>query len=403
MQLNKKNSMNVIIEKIEKLIVHNVGNKSYGEGIKFSQEETIFTNSESSVLKLIQNVFKYDSLYEFHFTHDLSLNPVYNLINLLFNDKSKFIDVSQSLASHLYNQSTHPKIKGGDFYIIYLKDCLIDDEIVDGVAILKSENKDVFLNIKSISNGFELESVLGISIDKLDKGCLIFNTNKEKGFLLSVLDNTNKSSDAQYWFDNFLSVKERKDQYYNTQNVLSMCKDFISKELSDKFEIKKTDQADLLNKSAAFFKEENVFEFNKFASEVIENPEYINSFNTFKTNYEKEKNVDVQDNFEISERAIKKQARFFKSVLKLDKNFHIYIHGKKELIEKGVDKNGKKFYKIYFEEESWKNKIGVKVDQKGLAKDVSNIGHRGNGNFQIQIENDKDIEYIMSLIKQVIK
>lgn len=343
--------MNVILERIEKLIVHNVGNKSFGEGIKFSQEETIFTNSESSILKLIQKVFKFDSLFEFDYTHDLSLNPVCNLVNLLFNDKSKFIDVSQSLASHLYNQSTHPKIKGGDFYVIYLKDCLIDDEILDGVAILKSENKDVFLNIKSISNGFELESLLGMSIDKVDKGCLIFNTNKENGFLLSVIDNTNKGSDAQYWFDNFLSVKERKDEYYNTQNVLSMCKDFISKELSNKFEIKKTDQADLLNKSAAFFKEENVFEFNKFANEVIENPEYIDSFNTFKTNYEKEKNVDVQDNFEISERATKKQARFFKSVLKLDKNFHIYIHGKKELIEKGVDEKGKKYYKIYYEEE----------------------------------------------------
>ena len=344
--------MNVILEKIEKLIVHNVGNKSHGEGVKFSQEETIFATSESTILKLIQNVFKYDSLYEFHFTHDLSLNPVYNLINLLFSDKSKFIDVSQSLASHLYNQSTHPKIKGGDFYIIYLKDCLIDDEIVDGVAILKSENKDVFLNIKSISNGFELESLLGMSIDKLDKGCLIFNTNKENGFLASVIDNTNKGSDAQYWFDIFLSVKERKDEYYNTQNVLSMCKDFISKELSNKFEIKKTDQADLLNKSATFFKQENVFEFNKFVNEVIEKPEYIESFNSFKTNYEKEKNVDVQDNFEISEKATKKQARFFKSVLKLDKNFHIYIHGKKELIEKGVDEKGKKYYKIYYEEES---------------------------------------------------
>lgn len=344
--------MNVIVEKIEKLIVHNVGNKSYGEGIKFSQEETIFVNSESSILKLIQNVFKYDSLFEFHFTHDLSLNPVYNLINILFNDKSKFIDVSQSLASHLYNQSTHPKIKGGDFYIIYLKDCLIDDEIVDGVAILKSENKDVFLNVKSISNGFELESLLGMSIDKLDKGCLIFNTNKENGFLVSVIDNTNKGSDSQYWFDNFLSVKERKNEYYNTQNVLSMCKEFISKELTNKFELEKTDQADLLNKSAAFFKEKNFFELNKFASEVIEKPEYIESLNSFKSNYEKEKNVEVQDNFEISQKATKKQTRFFKSVLKLDKNFHIYIHGKKELIEKGVDEKGNKYYKIYYEEES---------------------------------------------------
>jgi hypothetical protein len=49
---------------------------------------------------------------------------------------------------------------------------------------------------------------------------------------------------------------------------------------------------------------------------------------------------------------VKKQARVFKSVLKLDKNFHIYIHGNRELIEQGVEKDGRKFYKIYFEKEA---------------------------------------------------
>lgn len=48
-------------------------------------------------------------------------------------------------------------------------------------------------------------------------------------------------------------------------------------------------------------------------------------------------------------------------------------------------------------------KIGSLDDPKGIAKNVSNIGHRGNGDYQIQIENDNDLEYIMSLIKQVIK
>ena len=47
-------------------------------------------------------------------------------------------------------------------------------------------------------------------------------------------------------------------------------------------------------------------------------------------------------------------------------------------------------------------KIGSLDDPKGIVKDVSNIGHRGNGDYQIQIESDKDLEYIMSLIKQVL-
>jgi hypothetical protein len=48
---------------------------------------------------------------------------------------------------------------------------------------------------------------------------------------------------------------------------------------------------------------------------------------------------------------VKKQARVFKNILKLDKNFDIYIHGNRELIEKGIDENGRKYYKIYYEEE----------------------------------------------------
>ena len=48
--------------------------------------------------------------------------------------------------------------------------------------------------------------------------------------------------------------------------------------------------------------------------------------------------TEIADNFEISAQAVKRQARIFKSVLKLDKNFHIYIHGNRELIEKGFDR-----------------------------------------------------------------
>ena len=61
--------------------------------------------------------------------------------------------------------------------------------------------------------------------------------------------------------------------------------------------------------------------------------------------------VDLEDRFEISADAVKKQARVFKSVLKLDKNFHIYIHGDREKIERGVDDSGRKYYKIYYDQE----------------------------------------------------
>ena len=42
-------------------------------------------------------------------------------------------------------------------------------------------------------------------------------------------------------------------------------------------------------------------------------------------------------------------------------------------------------------------------DEKLIAKDVANVGHWGNGDYQIQVEDDKDLEYIMSLVKQAIQ
>ncbi len=57
----------------------------------------------------------------------------------------------------------------------------------------------------------------------------------------------------------------------------------------------------------------------------------------------------------------------------------------------------KKSLKIFI-----KVKNGQLDDSKKLAQDVSNIGHWGNGDYQIQVEDDKHLEYIMSLVKQAI-
>ncbi|NJM25595.1 MAG: hypothetical protein HC859_08995 [Bacteroidia bacterium] len=78
----------------------------------------------------------------------------------------------------------------------------------------------------------------------------------------------------------------------------------------------------------------------------------IESFRNFEKSYRDNNDIDIADNFEISAQAVKRQARIFKSVLKLDKNFHVYIHGNRDLIERGFDEvAGKHFYKLYFDRE----------------------------------------------------
>jgi hypothetical protein len=105
-----------------------------------------------------------------------------------------------------------------------------------------------------------------------------------------------------------------------------------------------------LNKSIKFFKEKDNFNLEEFTNEVIAQPDVIEKFHQYKTEYAKEYDMEFSDNFTISESAVKKQSRIFKSVIKLDKNFHIYIHGDREKIQLCEDEKGK-FYKIYFDRE----------------------------------------------------
>ncbi|MGC8691296.1 MAG: DUF5655 domain-containing protein [Caldisericum sp.] len=48
-------------------------------------------------------------------------------------------------------------------------------------------------------------------------------------------------------------------------------------------------------------------------------------------------------------------------------------------------------------------KKGELNDPKGLARDVSEIGHWGNGDYQLHIGGDEDLDYIFSLVKQSYK
>jgi hypothetical protein len=336
---------------LEAIALHQIGVKYGDEPLRISDKELSVDETINIILSgYFLNSFKLTEFFNFYHETDISLNEVYVYISKIFEYPETLLEQSVNLAKHLYEQSNHPKIKGGEFYVVYFKNCIIDGETVDAVGLFKSENKDTFLKVYPAGDGFEIESQQGININKLDKGCLIFNTDRENGYVVAVVDNTNKGAEAQYWIDDFLHVRQRRDEYYNTQNLLSMTKNFVTQELPSRFEVSKADQVDLLNKSVKFFKEKDTFDMDEFANEVIGQPEVIDSFNRFREDYARDRDIEISDSFTISDSAVKRQARVFKSVIKLDKNFHIYVHGDRNLIEQGEDERGK-FYKVYYKEE----------------------------------------------------
>jgi hypothetical protein len=338
---------------IDNFFVHRVGNK-FAEEDYFISQKNVNTNDELRDLlsHYFLSSFKSEELYQFKHDIELPLNEVYSCVKKVFEDPNTLYDHSVNLAKHLYNQSVHPKIKGGEFYVVYFRDCVLNGDYIDGIGLFKSENKDTFLQVEQKMDGFDIESRKGVNINKLDKACLIFNSGTESGYVLTAIDSTNKANEAQYWKDSFLEIVQLNNEFYQTNQFLGIAKQFVTKQLGEDFEVSKADQIDLLNRSVNYFKKHDTFEKDEFETEVFANENVIESFRKFDQNYRQEHEVDLSDSFEISAQAVKKQARIFKSILKLDKNFHIYIHGNRELIEQGTDENGRKFYKIYYETEA---------------------------------------------------
>lgn len=93
---------------------------------------------------------------------------------------------------------------------------------------------------------------------------------------------------------------------------------------------------------------------------------------------------------------------FKQAILSLDNN----IDTKPKKKEIGFTKEGKIFTDICILKSSlkiWINlKRGTLDDPKGVARDVSSIGHWGNGDYEIIVQDTRDLEYIMSLVKQAI-
>jgi predicted transport protein len=103
-----------------------------------------------------------------------------------------------------------------------------------------------------------------------------------------------------------------------------------------------------------------------------------------------------------SESTIELYEEFKDAILELSNKAEIRV--KKQ--EVGFELEGKIFCDIHIQNKGLKMWINLKKgsldDPKEIARDVSNVGHWGNGDYQIQVTDTRNLEYIMSLVKQAI-
>lgn len=294
-----------------------------------------------------------------HFAHsvELNLNAVYTLISKLFAAPDQIVSLSQDLGKLLYESSDHPRIKAGKLNVAYLHRVELDGEIMDAVGLFKSESEEPFIKIVGHDDGagdgqFYISHDIGFDIKAIDKACVVFNTEKKDGYRVLVIDKGSAQQDAQFWKDEFLRLAPITNEYHQTGEVLGRAQQFVKEVLPAEIEVEQADRMDMLNKSVNYFKEHEVFNQQEFEQEVFTDTAVRESFRKFDEIRAMKSEVEVVDEFEISKPAVRKQEKFFKSVLKLDKNFHVYIHGDRSKIERGEEEDGRRFYKLYYEQES---------------------------------------------------
>jgi hypothetical protein len=348
--------INLFNAHIDNLSIHRVGNKSRNEAI-FLSENPYRLNDE--IMPLLKEYFfkpfreKEENYFQFAHDVDLEYNDMYNLATEIFNNPSEVHTISKKITSHLFEQSNHPHIKNGEVYVAYLSNVSIDNNVVDAIGVFKSEIQTDFLQFEE--NGSSLEMILqqGINLNKLDKGCLIFNYKKEEGYKILTIDSNRY--DARYWLEHFLSVDAFQDENFMTKKYLKFCQDF-AKDVVLPAEDKQQEVL-FMNRAINHFAKNDAFEESAFLNEVMENPQFIPEFKNYKVDKGEKYSIEDVTDFPIANAAVTDVRKKLKNTIHLDTNVQIKLDfvnsdSAQKFVEKGWDEEKQMYYYlVYFNKE----------------------------------------------------
>ena len=348
--------INLFNTHIENLSIHRVGNKSRNEAL-FLSEQPYGLNDE--IMPLLKEYFfkpfrdKEENYFQFAHEVDLEYNDMYNFATEVFNNPSEIHNVSKKITKHLFEQSNHPHIKNGEVYVTYFTNVSIDNNVVDAIGVFKSEIQTDFLQFEEKESNLEMILQQGINLNKLDKGCIIFNYKKEEGYKILTVDSNRY--DARYWLEHFLSVDAFQDENFMTKKYLKFCQDF-AKEVVLPAEDKQQEVL-FMNRAINHFAKNDSFEETNFLNEVMENPEFIPEFKNYKVDKGEKYSIEDVTNFPIANNAVSDIRKKIKNTIILDTNVQIKLDfvnsdSAEKFVEKGWDEEKQMYYYlVYFNKE----------------------------------------------------
>ena len=328
--------------------VQKVGNKSNGDGITFASKADEITSASEFISTLIKNTFKFDVVSRLDAIDELNTNNVYRFVQKIFSDKAYFVSQSNNLARHLYDQSNHPNIINGEFYVVYIEDCCVNGQTTDALLLLKTEIKDSFLTVTYENGEYSIKPLFGLSTKHVDKGCLIFNIEKDKGYLLSIVENSTTRQDGRYWTQNFLYAKEIISDFQQTESVANFCASLIQK-MTEVNPNRALDLA-MASRSIAQRLQKSGTEINTtdLISSLIFDENTSSIISSFRQDYEG-KVGKIPERFISNQNAVKRKTITKSNVLRVGSGFEVKILDPSAHIEQGYDDEiGRNFLKLYF-------------------------------------------------------
>lgn len=348
--------INLFNTHIESLSLHRVGNKSRNEALFLSDHTYSLTDEIVPLLKeYFFKPFRDKEENYFQFAHDVHLDyhDMYNYATEIFTNPESVHEVSKKITRHLFEQSNHPHIKNGEVYVTYLTHLTIDNNPVDAIGIFKSEIKTDFLQLEEKGTSLELMLQQGINLNKLDKGCIIFNYKKEEGYKILTIDSNRY--DARYWLEHFLSVDAFQDENFMTKKYMKFVQDF-AKEVVLPAEDKK-EEVMFMNRAINHFAKNDDFEETKFLNEVLDNPDLIPEFKNYKIEKAPKYSIEDVTSFPIANAAVNDARKKIKNIISLDTNIQIKMdfinpESAEKFVEKGWDEEKQMYYYlVYFNKE----------------------------------------------------
>jgi hypothetical protein len=351
---------------VTQLVLAKTGHAQRGEPLQLSRcAHAIAEHEQTRLTELFIKPFRQLPLQCFTHHRSLASNEVYAAATALFEKRMDLHACAGELAARLHAKSTHPNIKPGDLCVAHLTEIQVEESLVQGLLILKSETRTPFLTITDRDGDLELATIDGIYPEKIDKGCLIMDWAGPSGLRVLSFD---RGGEARFWVRDFLGLEPLPDSDFLTEAYTKAALDFVASRAEGGKDPQSANikRAEAQRDALAFFSQREQFDLKDFEREVLREPDQVEAFGAHLQQQQREQGFALAPAFEISKKQADKALRKVHAVLRLDTGVEIHVRpGRAESemppLERGFDPSkGMHFVKVWYHRE-----LGAGVTEVG--------------------------------------